>query len=248
ARAVLDKQALSSLDQHFLAGLQNTCRYHVGQITEAEYVENERKLAAQAPREFALQHELEARRLDHLKTPDAEERAPLWRALRDTVASILFDESASDSLKLRARLAQLYADIFEAGAAYMRVVMRLRMRKDMQLTELTSGVRADIERIVEGSKPLLDESGRLLQEAIEQRHPLLYAEALVTQALIVIHRTTNQRFLLASNKQPLPLVPPEVVADLRQRLEAAACTFERAGNLELEIWAKLFLADWLEVS
>ena len=51
------------------------------------------------------------------------------------------------------------------------------MRRDMQLTGYTAGVRADIEVMAEGSKSLLQQSGGLLKEAFDQKHPLLFAEA-----------------------------------------------------------------------
>ena len=52
ARAMLGKESLSALDQHFLAALQNGCRYRVGQITDAEYVANEKALAAHVLRSW----------------------------------------------------------------------------------------------------------------------------------------------------------------------------------------------------
>src|SRR5258708_18228719 len=111
----------------------------------------------------------------------------------------------------------------------------------------TPPVRNELRRIMDLTKPLIEESDRLVKEAIDQEHPLLYAEALITQVIIIIVHTVNSRFFLASTKQDLQAIPQEAFQQLCQRLDAAAKTFARAGCLEGEIRAKLSLADLLDV-
>ncbi len=248
ARCTLAKEKLSDSDRHFLASLQNTCKYHVGLIDYQQYLQGEQELAKTAPPEFAMQHELEVQRREHLNTQDPDQRRVIWHKLHETVARIVADANASRAFKLRARLVQLYADALESGAQFTHSHTRLLMRKEMGFAAVTAGVMDDLRQISDASKPLIEQSEQLLHEAIAEEHPLLYADALVTQAAIIIHQTANDQIVAITVKQDPPSISQQTIAQLRQRLEVAATIFARADCLELEIWAKLFLADWLEVA
>jgi Domain of unknown function (DUF4365) len=248
ARCMLAENALSPLDRHFLQSLRNACQYHYGVIDYPDYLATEKHLAQNAPPEFAIQHELELTRQEHLRTRDRRQRAPIHEKLRAVVSKILADPDASVGFKLRARIAQLYADTFEASTQCSHSLNLLRMRRDMGLPMNTEQVQRCLEQFLRPLAALIEESARILQEARAQEYPLLFAEALTTQAVIVIDRTVTCRFVCVTENQAIPAIPQKTRNDIFSRLSAAAQTFARAGCLELELWAKLWLADWLELA
>jgi hypothetical protein len=248
AKCMLSQIELSANDQHFLRTLRNACDYHTGRLDLTEFMANEREIAKGASPDVAVQHELETLRLEHLNTQDVKLRAVICEKLRATTAQIAASETHSRPFRLHARLAQLYADAVETDAKYIHGLVRLSMQAAMGLPIPKSQVEEDLRQISGLIEPLLREANLLIEEARDQQYPLLFAEALVTQAILVIGRTASSQFFLAKGKQKPAPMPATAIQSVRQQLEDAAKMFAQAGSLEGEIRAKLTLADWLEIA
>ncbi len=244
-RCTIGVDQLSTTSRHLLESLRITCRYHVGLIDFVGYILATKELAKRAPREFALQHELEIARKEHLASASSDDRPAKWNALQQVVAKLLADSTASSSLKVKARLARLYAATFEEGGQLMKTVSQLLARRAAGVPLDSESVKR-IENLFVPIRHLVKESDNLVRDAFEEG-ALLFAEALVTQAAIMIHGEANKRFIWIQLGEPLIAIPGEMVTQNRARIEYAAAIFSKAGCTELEIWAKLNLADSLDV-
>jgi hypothetical protein len=119
------------------------------------------------------------------------------------------------------------------------------MKRDAGLQVIIPDNLRDLDVL---GKDLFAESENLIQEALDLERPLLFAQSLVTQAFIMITAERDNRYIRAQLRQKDILIAPDNVVHFRKRLEDAIGIFQRAGFLESEIWAKLSLADWLEVA
>jgi hypothetical protein len=207
-----------------------------------------KELANGAPPQFVLQHALEAYRLEHMEAPDLDERRRRWQTLRNTVAKIGTDPSASRSLKVKAHLVRLYADTLEAGTEYTQHVSGILMQLEISGQTVTPDMLAEIQEAADPTTRLLAEAEELLRDAADQEHPLLLAEAFVNKAVVLISREVDKRYLMARLKLAVPPLSEHMTKHLRDCLEHAIRIFAKAGSLELELWAKLYLADTLELT
>lgn len=247
ARASLREVDLDDEDRNFLHGLRASCEYHTGRIDIATYLETSERLSREAPPLLALQYDLESARLRHLGEQDPVERQKLYEELRGKVDAIVVTESASPAVKCHAELVKLYADTLQAHMEYIHEVGVWQMRARMD--GLGGNNAAPVmQRVMARARLVMDDAERLLGLARDLRHPSLLAEALMIRAMGIIARLATVEAYAVDMKQAIPPLPAAVTGGVESDLLTAVQLFRTVENLEGEIRAQLFVADWMQIT
>ena len=244
-RAAMHRMSFTPIDRYMLDALLLDSDYFVGRIDLKEMQERQFKLETEAPQSIACQLRLDRLRRKHISERDPVNRAAAADEIRQVVQSILSDSEAIQSVKLRARLTRLYAEVSDQDLENVQALAIIRARADMGMHKTTPDVLALLERTFAANNHLDQESNACVREAVAMNHPLLIAEAILTRIVILICRVMNTRVMLSKPGQPLD--PPsgnDVETGLNQ-LQLAENYFRAARSDEGVVRVVLAQADWL---
>lgn len=247
ARASLRKAELDAEDESLLHSLCALCDYHTGTIDIATYLATIDRLNREAPPLLALQYDLESIRLKHLGELDPTARQRLYEDLRAKVDALVAIDAASPAVKCRAELIKLYADTSQAHIEYVHEVGVWQMRARMGGVGGHAAASA-AQRVMVRARLVMDEAERLVGVARDLQHPLLLAEALITRAMGVIARVATVQAYTIDAKEAISAPPASVIGGIESDLLTSVQLFQTVENLEGEIRAQLFLADWMQIT
>lgn len=247
-RVIPRRGQLSEFDRHFLDSLVNECNLRFGAVDEAGYRARQTRIEADAPAFLALQVRLERLRWEHMAERDTHRRRERLNDLRTAVTAIEADSNAPASLRLQAALVRVFAEIADANIGFTEVAIRMSTRARLGQNPLTPATRKDWVEATAAEDKACRDTQELLKRAVELDHPLLIAEAIVTECVHRIGSITQKTALLRFINGRLRAVPAEEVAAVQKRLKQAIALFTRAGATESVVRATLILAQWLSIA
>ncbi|MDB5307840.1 MAG: hypothetical protein JWO38_2042 [Gemmataceae bacterium] len=248
ARVIAQRNQLSEFDRHFLDSLVNECNLRFGIVDEEGYRKTQIKIEKESPAFLALQVRLDRIRWEHLAERDTPKRRVIFDELQSIVVEIEASPSSSDSLKLQAALIRLFAEIANSSIDYMEAIINMRARLGMRQNPITPTTQKALNNATAAEEKAGQDSQDLLNRAVKLGHPLLIAEAVVTQCVYRIGMLTQKRALLRSITAKDRPVPSEMVTTIAKLLEQAISLFSRAGATESVVRATIILAQWLSTN
>jgi Domain of unknown function (DUF4365) len=239
--AKLGIDRLSPEDREFLGYLEDVCAYHTGRIDQAEYLRREDNRSSNETGFAAAWHRLEVLRQNRLRSRDRDRRAELLAGMRSAAAQIEAASDATRAHKLNARIHLLIAEGDNLAGRLTLEFVQTQARADMGIPaeRVAQQNRARLTQLWDGwGKRASD----CIEEAAEEGHPLLLADALSAKASVYQGVLLTQRMHAAAtetNWQP----PEDMIRSTMEEVEYAIRLYKLAGNIEGETRAKLLLAD-----
>jgi hypothetical protein len=230
-------------DRDFLGALRSACEYREGRISAQEYIERQRAASDRAKGEFGLTlrveylwHELLEEQLNEEVFEDRIGR------LRSAVEEIIGMEDASETAKVRARIAWLHCE-------GMRVVNDYSHGLAIVASRVSIGGPPEVPGTMEPLKQSLqwwvEEANQLVEDAYGSKNVVVFADAMWVRAVILFAHFSFMEMKLdrdgvSSNRK---LIRDHVIPSLEQAIRC----YEATGHLEWGLRAKLLLADYLDL-
>ncbi len=243
-RVIAQRNKLSEFDRYFLDSLVNECNLRFGVIDEEEFRVAQSVVEKNAQPFLALQMRLERLRWEHLAEDETPKRRVLLEELRAAVTQIESESGSSASMKLQASLIRLFAEIADSNIAMMEAVFAMAARARLRQNPLTANTRLAWNEATAAQEKAHRDTQELLNHALELKHPVLIAEAILTQCVYRIGTITQKTIALRSITGKVKPSPPALVTAICQQLEQAVAHFERAGATESVVRATIILAEW----
>jgi hypothetical protein len=245
ADAATKRTDLSETDQQFLDRIRLICDFRVGIVDEPEYTRRYGKLAEAAGGTVLAEHRLQTLRDARLHERDVRRRADLLDSMRRLAAEIQLNSDASAAQKLQTKIVVVSAE-GDAIATRIRIgEAHVEMRRAMGYSA------AEMERIgTEAATANWDawerEALSLQAEALALGHPVLLADAIAARLGVILGVLQMRRLQAFSEDRPWT---PDVdrVHAIMQEAELACKIYSRAGIVQGECAAKLFLADLFDL-
>jgi hypothetical protein len=240
--AALRRSELSQLDQQFLDYLRDSCSYQLGRMSLEEYRRREEAWADNQPGPL---HRLEVLRHQRLATPFGEARTKLLNEMRERDQAFQNEPGASASQKLQARVILLGAEGDELSDRFLQRQLQVQLNWEIGYS-VSEMVRTANAELAQEWGEWERRAHQAVVDAAAEKHPLLFAEAILTTA--TIHVGT----MLFSRIQALGLnmrwtADEAQTGRLMEEARIALDIFHQAGSLEGETRANLLLADLCEL-
>jgi len=227
--------------------LLNSIRVQLGQLDDAGFERETRRIEGEAPEPLATQLKFDRLRWEHLAEQDDVTRRQRWRELSSVSASLLRDPNLPDTLRVQVHIVQ-----FQANAVDLQRDLATRIAHSQ--VRLTTGQQLSQQEVAEwlrirSQRAEVNEQGtKLLAEANRLGHPRLQAEAAMAQMVYLVMTLTEATLVLAGMRAPRPDLPEAGKRVAEQELQRVAALFKSIGDVGGEIREALLLAQWHEVN
>jgi hypothetical protein len=231
-------QPFTDYDQHFYQSLRNACDLQLHRIDQAEYDTREAALASHAGGMIAQQRQLRDLKHAVLIAPRGDQRQHQLQSLRQLVEQILASDEPNPPFKLSARIELLQAQGSVLIDDYSFAAAAKGIQADLGVTDDTPASLARGDAVIAQLLHTVESANQILEAASALQHPVLFGNALLANASIVL-AMLGQRRILSGMAQ----VPPTMLATLTEHIDKAIEMFAQSGTLDRELRSRLLRAD-----
>jgi hypothetical protein len=243
ADATLRRDELSEDDQQFLDVLKDGCDHQTGRLSRTEFLTRLEEHVNHETGGFAISNRLSRLRYAVISQPDTELRVGILQELRALVTGVVQASDNSHSFKLYARISLLEAEGNHLVITFLREVGEARLAVELGRPVNLAKMAEDFTgRIGEWEK----EIDKALRDAMEIGHPLLSADTIVLKCFIAFNVLTNRRSIALLYGHYVEVGEGEVQGFI-SALNTAYEAYEKAGQLEGQLRAKMLIADLYEL-
>jgi uncharacterized protein len=238
AEANVRASELSESDRLLLSRLRDICDFRAGRITGTEYVQRLKELSEKDDGEFGLSLKIAHHWEAILESGIRRSIAIHIPNLQAVAGQVLAREGCSESLRIQARIALLFAEGVRLSQSFNHDVAALRARMAM-------GHAADVievsRRINAGMARWTDEANALVKDAQDHGNPHLIGDACYTRSFILFaHHAASSIWLEPEMvSRHLNTLKDQLIPDLERAIQC----YERSGNIESEVRSKILLAQ-----